>query len=744
MLAIFSKLKDFYDVLRYGRDSEKGKGYGALYGVYLPGVLTMFGVIIYLRLGWVTGSIGLAGTAFIITLSCLIVFITTLSISSAATNRKVEGGGTYYMISRSLGIEMGSAVGVPLYLAQTLCISFCAVGFAESLHPFFPTIPISYMGIGALCAMGMLCFSTGIALNTQFLIFLIIAASLTSLFLGDPLPVDDTTPLFHEGMKIPFWAGFAIFFPAATGVEAGVSMSGDLHSPRKALPLGTIAVLLTGFVVYLSLSSFLWGHAPRSLLVTDPLIVQHIARFPLLITAGIWAATLSSVLGGLLAAPRTLQALARDEVVPAFFAKEYGSTKEPRFALLLCFAIAFLGIYYGSINQIAPVLTMFYLIAYAMLNLATGLETLLNNPSWRPTFRVPWYISITGFVLCLMAMFMIDSGSTFIALFFVIAIYMYMRRRNLANKWDDIRHGVLLFLSRFVIYRLSGKENPSRSWRPNFLVFSDNPLKLSNMVNLTAAITKDKGFLTLTSVFPPSLADQDRADRWKKMVNQFLGEKKIEALVEFTIDDSLVNGAKKLLSTYGIGSITPNTIVLGEMQNREMLRECLQIMQFAHASQKNVVILREETLLRPVSKKIDVWWDDDSKKNSELMILLAHMLSSNRDWKGGSICIKSVVPHENARAQRLAYFKEFLAKSRLAAESEIYVAPKNDESFYEIASTFSVDADLVFFGFQPLGDEESLDAFEERYVKVQMMTKSLAHVAFVTHSEQTELSHIFE
>ena len=744
MSVIISKLRNFYDLLRYGKGGEKGRGYGTLYGVYLPGVLTMFGVIMYLRLGWVTGSIGVWGTAVIITASCLIVFITTLSIASASTNMTIEGGGTYFIISRSLGIEMGSAVGVPLFLAQAISISFCSMGFAESLSPFFPDLPLNYIGIGALCIMMLLSFSTGIALNTQFFILLVIAASLASLFLGTGMEGNDSTPSFNATMSIPFWTGFAIFFPAATGVEAGVSMSGDLHSPRKALPLGTIAVLLTGFVVYLSVAFFLSMHAPRSLLVSDQLIVQHIAKFPALITAGIWAATLSSVLGGLLAAPRTLQALARDDVFPSFFAREFGKAQEPRIASLICFILAFLGIYYGSINQIAPVLTMFYLIAYAMLNLATGLEELLNNPSWRPTFRVPWYISISGFILCLMAMFMIDSGATFIAISFVILIYLYMRRRGIANKWENIGHGILMFLSRFVIYRLSEKDNSLRSWRPHFLVFSDNPMKLSNMINLTSAITKGKGFLTLTSVFPPTMIDQERADRWKKMTNNFLSEKKIEALVEFTIDETLFEGAKKLLTTYGIGSITPNTIVLGEMQSRDVLQDYLQIIELACKTQKNIVILREGQKLQPKTKKIDVWWDDDSRKNSELMILLAHMLVSNKNWKGCSIRLRSVVIDENGKIQRQAYFQNFLSKSRLTAESEIYIGPKDCETVYDLASKFSGDADLVFLGLRPMAVHEALEDFENHYLKIQALTKSLQHVAFVINSDSTELENIFK
>lgn len=743
MSIINTKFRTFYDLLRYGKGGSQEAGYGTLYGVYLPGVLAMFGVIIYLRLGWITGSVGLPAMILIICLSCVIVFITALSVSSAATNRDVAGGGTYYMISRSLGVEIGSAVGIPLFIAQTMCIAFCAMGFAESLSPLLPNVPLSYIAITALCAMMALNFSTGIALNAQFIIFLVFSASLISLVLGHPIQEGIMTPPFLESMKIPFWAGFAIFFPAATGIEAAVSMSGDLHSPRKSLPLGTITVLLTGFVVYLSLAYFLWTSVPRSLLVTQELILIQLAPLPALITAGIWAATLSSVLGGLISAPRTLQALARDAIVSRFFAKEFGPSREPRLASFLCFFLALICICFGSINQIAPILTMFYLIAYAVLNLATGLEELINNPSWRPTFRIPWYVSIGGFFLCLMAMLMIDSGSSLISIAFVIATYFYIRRKKISNKWEDIRHGLLLFLSRFVIYRLSGGNNPLRSWRPNFLVFSSNPMKISNMVNLTSTITKDKGFLTLVSVFSPSMADQEKVDRWKKMVNQFLSEKKVEALVELSVDSSFFNGARKFLSAYGIGLISPNTVVLGATHNKEILYDYLQLVQYAHETQKNVIILREEEELYPKTKKIDVWWDDSSKKNSELMILLSHMLTLSKVWRGSTVRLCIIVPDENGKTQRLAYFYNFLSKSRLSAQPEIYVEIKNNTA-NQMASLFSNDADIVFLGLRPKNKDESLEAFTEYYLSTQEQTKKLKHVVFVTNSDQTDLGEVFK
>lgn len=723
------------------KKEENVQGFGTFYGVYLPGVLCMFGVIIYLRFAWIVGVLGLLPTVAVVTLSCFIVFITVLSISSAATNMHVGGGGTYYMVSRSLGIEIGSAIGIPLFIAQTLSVSFCTMGFAESIQPFFPGISITYLGVGTLLAlMGLVYFSASIALKTQFLIFLIIVASLVSLFLGKEIQVDETTSTFNEGLKASFWAGFALFFPATTGVESGVSMSGNLLSPRKSLPLGTIAVLLTGFLVYLSIPFFLWSHAPRSLLVSDPLVFQHIAKFQSLIIAGIWAATLSSILSGLLAAPRTLQALALDGVFPKLLAKEWGKTKEPRMATLFCLLIALLGVCFGSIDAIAPILTMFYLIAYATLNLATGLEQVLGNPSWRPTFKVHWIVPISGVLFCLLAMFMIDAGTTILAFCFVGLLYIFMKKRNLSKKWEDILHGFFVFLSRFAIYKIAAHTEPSRTWRPNFLVLSSSPMSVGHLINITSAMSQGKGFLTLASVFSPNV-DFDRAERWKKIVNTHLKDHKVEALVEFCMEEHFLIGAKKLLETYGIGPISPNTLVLGEMKYGKGSKEYIELLQSAYMAKKNVMIVREKSPLEKTNK-IHIWWDDLSRSNSELMVLISHMLTLNKSYKKSTISLNSVVSSESGKEQRLKYFQDFLSNGRLPLTPCVYIKEK-DLSLLEIIPNLSSDADLVLIGMRPIKSDESLDEYEEYYYKMVLETQDIPNVVFVISSEHLDLSDVF-
>lgn len=718
-------------------------GFGTFYGVYLPGILSMFGAIIYLRFGWIIGSLGLLQTLLVVFMSCFIVFVTVLSIASSATNRHVGGGGTYYMVSRSLGIEIGSAIGIPLFIAQALLISFCCVGFAESIHPYFPTVPIPHIGLITLFTLiGLVYFSASIALKTQLFIFLVIIGSLVSLFLGKGIPVETVVEPFNESLISPFWIGFALFFPATTGVESGVSMSGNLRSPRRSLPLGTIAVLITGFIVYMSIPFFLWTHAPRTLLVTDTLIFQHVAKFQPLILAGIWAATLSTVLSGLLAAPRTLQALALDGVFPKILAKEWGKNKEPRIATLFCFVFAIIGILYGTIDKIAPILTMFYLISYATLNLATGLEELLGNPSWRPTFRIHWSIPITGVILCLLAMFMIDPGLTILALVFVVGIYLFMKRRNLEMGWEDIRYGVLVFLSRFAIYRLAEKQFSQRSWRPNLLVLSENPIQVSHLINVSAAMSKGKGFLTVASIFSPNRIDYERAERWKKMVDSSLKDNGIEALVEFCLDENFQAGTKRLLGNYGIGSISPNTIALGEMKREETRKEYLEIIEAIAGAKKNIIIVRDNQSCLKSDSVIHIWWDELNRPNSELMLLLAHLLTSNRTYRKSTIFLNCLVPHEAAKEQRLKYFNEFLSKCRFSVTPQIHIQ-NPDQTPWEMMSAFSATADLTLIGMQPPQSQGNSDEYGRYYDTLVSSSAPIPHAIFVCCAEQMDTHEIF-
>ena len=470
---------------------SKGYGFGTFAGVFTPSILTIIGVVMYLRFGWMLGNVGLTTSLIIVTAASSITFLTGLSISSLATNMRMKGGGAYFMLSRSFGLEAGAAIGIPLALAQAVSISFYVAGFAEALVesglPMVGTWDPRLVGLVTLALLAILAtVSADAALKAQFFIMGAIVLSLVSFFAGG-------TP---QGMSAPasvppaldFWTVFAVFFPAVTGILSGVGMSGDLKNPSRSIPIGTIAAVLTGWVVYMSVPIVLnWFVSDSAILRTDTMVMQKCARWPFLILLGVWAATLSSALGGLLCAPRVVQALAQDRLMPGFLGRGYGDNKDPRIASAICFLIAGAGLWFGDINALAPILTMFNLTTYGLLNLSAGLEELMGNPSWRPTFRVRPFLSFAGFAGCFAVMFMISPGWTFCAFVAVGFIYWLVKRRALRARWGDMRTGILMYTVQVALRLLGKRQLDERNWRPNLLVLASVPLDRPHLLSLAAA-----------------------------------------------------------------------------------------------------------------------------------------------------------------------------------------------------------------------------------------------------------------
>ena len=352
----------------------KLKKFGTFGGVFTPSILTILGVIMYLRLPWIAGQAGLLVTIGIVLLAHLISVTTGLSVSSIATDKKVKAGGTYYMISRSLGLPIGGTLGLALFVGLSFSVSLYLIGFAESFLSYWgfevTKNSIRIAGTIILISVTVVTFiSTSLAIKTQYFIMTAIILSLLSIVFGNH-SYTPTEPLINSiSTAAPFIVLFGIFFPAVTGFEAGVSMSGDLQDPKKSIPVGTITAIAIGLVVYIALAFFFSYSVSSDLLVNDPNALLKISLIPELVIAGIWGATLSSAFGSILGAPRILQATSTDKITHKFFAKGFGPLNEPRNALLLTFIIAEAGILVGDLDVIASIVSMFFITTYGFLNL---------------------------------------------------------------------------------------------------------------------------------------------------------------------------------------------------------------------------------------------------------------------------------------------------------------------------------------------------------------------------------------
>ena len=716
---------------------DSAPGLGTFGGVYTPSILTILGVIMYLRFGWVVGNAGLLGTLIIVTLSTAITLLTALSICAIATDRIVRAGGAYYMISRSLGIETGGAVGIPLYIAQALSVALYTLGFAESLVQAFPALAAarSWVALATTVAVAVLALtSADTAIRAQYGIMAAIALSLLSFVFGQGMESAtlSTVDWWVGDPQVSFWQVFAVFFPAVTGIMAGVNMSGDLRNPTKSIPIGTLAAVGTGYVIYMLLPVFLALRAPTDVLIAEPLLMQRLSLWGPAILLGVWGATLSSALGSILGAPRVLQALARDGVLPSWLrwlGRGHGEADEPRVGTAVTLGVAVAAAGAGDLNAIAPVLTMFFLTTYLVLNVAAGLEGFLQSPSFRPQFRIHWSLSLLGAAGCLAVMFLINAQATIIAALFVLGIYFWLQRRSLEVTWGDVRRGLWMALLRAGIYHLDGATEDTRNWRPHMLVLSGAPTKRWSLIELADALTHNRGIITVASVLPSGAREQNQRDRLERNIRDYLQRQGIRALVRTVTASDPFTGARQLVETYGIGPLVPNTVLLGDSDELERRDLYCQTVAGIHRAKRNIAILRENRARGfGRRRRIDVWWGGSMQANGGLMLILSYLLRTDLEWQNASVYLKLVVTDPGGAQAAKINLKRMVKKTRIGnAFCQVLVA--NGRSFDRILHQSSWGADLVILGMAPPGD--NLDEFVESYGQLQTLTQDLPTTLFV-------------
>ncbi|MBE8221776.1 MAG: amino acid permease [Bdellovibrionales bacterium] len=621
------------------------KLFGTFEGVFIPSILTILGIIMYLRMGWVVANAGLVGTLVIISVSSFITFLTALSVSSMATNMKVKSGGIYYVISRSFGIEVGAAIGIPLFLSQVIGITFYLAGFSESLKYIFPNASSTIIAVISLLGLTALTYySTDLAMKVQTFIFIAIVLSLVSLFLGQPV-AETNANLPLNFSTVSYLAVFALFFPAVTGISTGLSMSGDLKNPAKSIPLGTMAAVIVGYIIYMAVAVALYYFAPANLLNSNSLIVTKIAYFAPIIFLGIWTASLSSALGSLLAAPRTLQALAKDNVLPKILGKEFGISKSPHIATFISILFAGGALFLGGIDIIAPILSMFFLTSYGALNLAAGLESFMKNPSWRPQFKTHWSLSFLGAALCFSAMFLIHAPSTILAFISCFCIYLITHLRNISSSWSDIRQGLFIMTARFALQKISSYKKEARTWRPHILfiqVLENNfTSSLTNLIYMKH-LTQNRSFISSIFLEKKQIACVNSEKEQNEIsmhsfipyniydIKKELSKNKINSFSKIQEYQDYTQTSLDLIQDYSIGPIEMNSIVLNFPKNNDIkLQSLLYLIDEAKKQKKNVLIFNFHNAEK--IKKIELFLNSNKNaegKNAEnFLLVLSHMLS---------------------------------------------------------------------------------------------------------------------
>jgi len=725
---------------------------GTFAGVFTPSILTILGIILFLRLGFVVGSAGLKRALFILFLANGISVLTSLSLSAISTNIRVKVGGVYYLISRTLGLEFGGAIGIVMFLAQSISIAFYCIGFGEVLAAILSADNVKVFAqlVAAASVLALFAFAwlgADWATRFQYVVMVILGAALVSFFVGGLL--NWNAALLLENWSSPekhppFWVIFAIFFPAVTGFTQGSSMSGDLKDPGKSLPLGTLLAVGISIVVFFSAAVLLAGTLPNTVLTSDYTAMKRVSLAGFLIDAGVIAATLSSAMASFLGAPRILQSLATDRIFPFLvpFSKGAGPANNPRRAVLLSLVIAVATIGLGQLNIIAPVVSMFFLISYGLLNYATYYEARSASPSFRPRFR--WYhsqVSLIGGLACLGVMMTIDVAAAAVSTALLFAVYQYLKRTSGPARWADSQSAYHLQQVREHLLAAGAVPEPPRSWRPHVLLFSDDSHRREKLLDFASWVQGKSGFTTAVRILE---GQGVKALKEKQVAEAELGkdiqEHGISAFPLVVVAPDIRLGVYSLIQSFGVGPLKANTILLNWME--QTLSEDLEgrenrfgrNLRIAYSLGRNIVILDAKqsawgTLkeVPPESRRIDVWWWADA--TSQLMLLFAYLMTRSKEWEGAKIRLlaTSMTPESD---ETVLDIHKVLADVRIDAEPQVVIQPSA-----AAVTSHSADASLVFLPFRFKGSRIT-DPFDGSF---EELLPNLPVVVLVLAGEDIDL-----
>lgn len=677
---------------------SKDSKFGTFGGVFTPSILTILGVIMYLRLPWVIGEVGLMLGLGIIAVAHVISWTTGLSISSIATDKKVGAGGPYYIVSRSLGLPIGGTLGLALFVGLSFSISLYIIGFCESFLAVADIEPtptnIRLAGtVVMLVLTGVTLVSTAFAIKTQYIILALIGVSLVSIAFGGSSPAPESIHTQAPADGADLGTVFGIFFPAVTGFTAGVNMSGDLKDPKRSIPAGTIAAIGTGMLVYVGLAVFIAARVDVSSMRNSTDILSAIALFPPAVVAGIWGATLSSALGSILGAPRILQALGGDRVVPRFFAKGHGKTNEPRNALLLAFALGEAGVLIAELDAIARIVSMVFLTTYGFLNLSCTAER-LASPDFRPSFKIPLLVSIVGAGTCALVMIQLDFAAMAGATALMAGLFVWLQRRQLTLDSGDTWEGIWSSIVRAGLHRLNQERGQRRNWRPNVLLFSHGGGRTRpRLLELAKALITGNGLLTDFELVDPKQAANEVEETESAQVGVFRRRTACEDYYE------TVTGACR---HHGFTGLDPNTVLLDWDNERNEPQRYVDLLKSTAAQDFNVIALHyDEERGWGERKRVDVWWRPQ-QGNVALSLAILRFITRFESWQDVKLRFLLISEDPTLSDDLSTTMRGLLADARIDAAVKIVATPSQAHGFENSVRQESADADLVVLGMPNL------------------------------------------
>jgi amino acid transporter len=614
------------------------------------------------------------------------------------------------------------------------------LGFSEalvrsvpSLAPYFEVIALSTAAVLFVVAY----VGATWAIKVQYLVLAVLCASI-AVFLGGAL-IHFSPETFVANLPSAYtsiesgdiesgtydiWLVFAIYFPAVTGIMAGINMSGDLKNPMRSIPRGTLAAIGVGFLAYAMQLVVFGGAFDRADLINRPfLTLKENALFNLgwLVTCGMFAASLSSGLGSFMGAPRVLQAVSRDKILPVLgpFAKGARRGDEPRRALWVTGGITFAVLLWArnaaegdALNAVAGVITEFFLYTYGMLNVAAFIEAVSDNPSFRPQFRLfHWATALAGSVGCVGVAFIINPYQAAVSFLVLTALVWYIRSRKLRATFGDVRRGFIYNSIRDNLLRLSRMAPSAKNWRPTCLIFAGKPQEREVLVRYGVWFEADRGLVFLVQILVGSLEEYGpRRAAAVRQLAAFCQEREIHAFPVVVVSEDLEQGMANVIQSLCIGPIQPNLAMFGWSNDPERITFSLDHFRLASTLGMAIVAVAPGAASTMEGKKrVDIWWR--GKKNGGLMLLLAHLLRENWEWDNTETRLLRLIENRAGYETTVVDLQGLVSGARVEAVTKVIVS---DRPFGEILREESADAACVFLGFElpEQGDEAN---WHDRY-----------------------------
>ncbi|MCB0612016.1 MAG: amino acid permease [Lewinellaceae bacterium] len=771
--------------------------------VFFTAISTILGAIMFLRFGFAVGNVGLAGTFAIIVIGNAVTIPTAMAIAEIATNQKVEGGGEYYIISRSFGLVIGSTIGMALFLSQAISVAFYIIAFTEAFSPLFKWVAVQFqlppwlawllaqkqtVGIPALIALTAIMLTKGADLGVKALYIVVatLGLALLAFFIGqteysrqhtlspfttiydvqdvaspadqfDPVanfpdtsqataanqPAIQQAPPASNSPLIPlgFFTVFAIIFPAFTGMTAGVGLSGDLRDPGKSIPLGTLAGTITGMIIYFFIAYKLAVSAsPADLADTSRLVMADIAwQGWWLIPIGLAAATISSALGSIMVAPRTLQAIARDHIFPTptinrWIAQGKGASDEPFNASIVTLIIAGVFILMGALDSVAEVISMFFMVTYGSLCLISFLNHFAADPSYRPKFKSRWYISLFGAVACFGLMFFMNGGYAVAAVIMILLLYFAISYFNQDKKSIAvIFQGVIFQFSRQLqVFLQKAEKEQVASWRPSAVALSEDSFQRLGAFDLLRWISQKYGFGTYIHQIDGYLSRKtnEEAQHSKQRLIRMAEASDSNIYVDTLVSPSFTSSVAQVIQLPGVAG-TENNLLIFEFSknNPDRLADIIDNFKLTRSVDFDMLILGSSERGYGLKQQIHIWITAKDYDNANLMILLAYIILGHRDWRKGQIKIFAVYPEDTIQDEKERLFRLIEAGQLPISPNNIeLITQKQELSVRSIVNEKSQDADLTIIGFR---EEMVKHAGKELFESYQ----AVGNVLFVNTAE---------